>query len=195
MIDDYYTVTSDPIEEPITLSEAKAWLRVTTTADDNLITDLIVAARQFGEKFCNRIFINTSIDCFFSALDSTNCELYPFVQVRRAPLISITDLSIYSGGSYAAFTDYTVKNSNGFSRLIFKNGISSDLDIDFPIRLQATFGYGDRSNLPDEIKTAVKAHVAFLYENRGDVAAGSNLSMPLETKLIYSRHYRILNNY
>lgn len=195
MIDDLYTVSTPAAEEPITLAETKEWLRVSTTDDDALITALITAVRQLGEKYCNRIFVTTAIEAYFSDLNYSNQEAYGFVQVRRSPLISITTVSVYSSGSYTATTDYQLKNSSGFPRLIFENGINPDLDQIFPLKVEASFGYGAASVVPEEIKTALKMHVAFLYENRGDVVAQGNLHMPLETKGIYSRHYRILNTF
>lgn len=195
MIDDYYSVITPPAAEPITLTEAKDWCRINTTDDDTLVTNLIISARIFGEKYCNRIFVDTDIDCFFNGLDFSNCEPYGFVQIRRSPLSSITAVSVYSSGSYTATTDYLLKQSNGFSRLIFQNGIDADAGVIYPIKVEATFGYGSATDVPEEIRTAIKQHVAFLYENRGDVRAEGALPMPLETKLIYSRHYRILNTF
>lgn len=197
MIDDYYQVVTVPAEEPVTLTEAKDWCRITTTADDTLVTALISSARIFGEKYCNRIFITTGIDCYFNGLDYSNSETYGFIQLRRSPLISITAVSIYSGGSYTATTDYILRESSSFSRLIFQNGLEHDADTDQPfiLKVEATFGYGSAADVPEEIKTALKQHIAFLYENRGDVVAEGKLPMPLETKLIYSRNYRIINTF
>lgn len=192
MVDDLYEITSGPTSEPVTLSEAKSWLRVTHSADDTLITGLITASRQFGEKFCNRIFGVTTIECYFSGITYSQCENFGFVQVRRSPLNSITSLELYSGGAYAASTDYDLKNINGFPRLIFQNGIEVDDDSIYPIKLTGNFGY---STVPEDLKTAVLSHIAFWYENRGDAVAEGKLSMPLETRSIYSGKYRILNSY
>lgn len=48
---------SAPTAEPITLAEAKLHLRVDTTDDDVLITDLIMSAREYAEDFQGRAFI------------------------------------------------------------------------------------------------------------------------------------------
>ena len=195
MIDDYYEITSEPAEEPVTLTEVKNWLRVDHSVDDTLITSLITSARKFGEKFCNRIFVNTSFDCFFSSLDSSACELYSYIQIRRAPLVSISSIETYNSGSYSATTDYLLKQTNGFSRVVFNNGLTYEYTTAYPIKISVISGYGTATDVPEDIKTALKAHIAFMYENRGDVVAEGKLSMPYETKAIYSGKYRILNTF
>lgn len=192
MLDDYYQVLSGPLAEPVTLAEAKSHLRITHNADDTLISSMITAARIFGQKYCNRIFTETSILCQFGGVDVSNFETYQFIQVRRCPLISINSLEIYTGGAYTVSTDYLLKDSNGFPRILFNNGIESDNDAIYPIQITASFGY---QTVPEDLKAAVLCHVAFLYENRGDVAATYNVSMPHETKSIYSGKYRIINTF
>ena len=192
MLDDFYTVSVAPTAEPVTLTEAKAWLRVSTTDDDTLINALITAARQFGEKYCNRIFTERTIVGEFGGVDVSNFETYKFIQVRRAPLIAISALEIYTEGAYAASTDYLLKNINGFPRILFPNGIEADETVVYPIKVTGTFGY---QTVPEDLKQAVLSHIAFWYENRGDTSAEANLSMPLETKSIYSGKYRIINTY
>lgn len=197
MIFDTYDVTVNPSIEPVTLAEAKAFLKVTTSDDDNIINILISAARRHGEKYCNRVFVNTTIECFFSNLDTSNCEPFPFIHVRRAPLFSISSVELYDAGSYNATTDYLVKNNSGFPRLIFENGATFEtFGVTYPIKATIVFGYGTlTTDIPEDIRTAILCHVNFLYENRGDVIAEGSLSMPLESKMIYKSHYRILNTF
>jgi hypothetical protein len=58
-----YIETSAPIVEPVTLAQAKQQCVVDTgfTDDDNLITALIVAARQFCEKKMQRAIFNRTV--------------------------------------------------------------------------------------------------------------------------------------
>lgn len=198
MITDYYNVTTDPSETPISEDEAKAWARVRTAADDPLISALINSVTLFGEKFTNRVFVTRTIEGFFSGLGSSRFETVWFIAIRRAPLIAVSSVEVYSDGAYVAFTDYELKQTNGFSRLLFKNGIfdaDPDYDAVYPIKVTFTAGYGLAKDVPDDIKTALKAHLAFLYENRGDVIAEDGLSMPLETKSIYTGKYQIVNTF
>lgn len=58
-----YRETSAPAAEPVTLAQAKAQLVVDTgfTDDDDLITSLIVAARQHCEKIMQRAIFNRTV--------------------------------------------------------------------------------------------------------------------------------------
>src|SRR3954471_1677907 len=52
--------TGAPAVEPLTLGEAKAFLRVDGTDDDMLIADLIVAVRMLAEGWLRRSLIGQS---------------------------------------------------------------------------------------------------------------------------------------
>lgn len=198
MITDFYNISVDPTGDPITTAEAKAWARIRTSDDDSIVDALISSVTLFGEKFTNRVFITRTIEGFFSGLEVTRFETVPFLRIRRAPLIAISSVEVFSGGAYGAFTDFQLKQTQGFSLLLFENGIfdaDPDVDIPYPIKVTFTAGYGAAADIPSDIKTALKAHLAFLYENRGDVVAEGKLSMPLETKSIYSGKYRIMNTF
>ena len=198
MITDYYNITADPSDDPITSDEAKAWARIRTAADDTIVAALITSVTLFGEKFTNRVFIERTIEGFFSGLEVTRFESKPFIRIRRAPLLVVTSVEIFSDDAYVAFTDFKEKRTQGFSLLIFENGIfdaDPDLDAVYPIKVTFTAGYGAIGDVPEDIKAALKAHFAFLYENRGDVVAEDKLSMPLETKSIYTGKYQIVNTF
>ena len=198
MITDHYNVTVDPSDDPITTSEAKAWARIRTAADDVLVASLISSVTLFGEKFTNRVFITRTIEGFFSGLEASKFETVPFVTIRRSPLVAISAVEVFSGGSFVAFTDYQLKEMHGFSRVLFENGIfdaSPDLNVPYPLKITFTAGYGAAADVPSDIKTALKAHIAFMYENRGDAIAEGDLSMPLETKAIYKGKYQIINTF
>lgn len=198
MIDDFYTVTTPPSDTPISLTEAKAHCKIEVSDDDSLITSLIGAVTSMGELYTNRCFVQRTIECDFSGFDYSRLEAYPFVAIRRSPLITISSLQVIVDGSLEAFTDYAVKKMPSFSRLIFKNGtsgVSVDADVPLPWKVTFTAGYGASSSVPYDIKQALLAHVAFLYENRGDAVSDGKLRMPLETKAVYDGKYRIIHTF
>ena len=48
-----------PALEPVTLAEAKAHLRVDISDDDDLITAIIKAAREYCEEYLDRTLVHT----------------------------------------------------------------------------------------------------------------------------------------
>ena len=82
-----YKVTTQPAEEPLTLTEAKTHLKVEVTADDSLITALIQAAREEAEQYLNLKLITQTVteklDCFPS-YEETNLIL-----LSAAPVVSV----------------------------------------------------------------------------------------------------------
>lgn len=198
MINDRYVQISEPVENPVSLSEVKSWLRVRVDNDDTLIESLINTAVLFGEKYTGRLFANRVVQGYFGGLDASNMENTYFIQVRRSPLSALSAVEVYSDGSYQAFTDYKLRIMSSYSRILFPNGISDanpDTDEVFPIRVVFDAGYGTQEDVPADIKTALKAHISFMYENRGDVIAEGRLSMPLETRAIYDGKYVILDTF
>jgi uncharacterized phiE125 gp8 family phage protein len=98
-------VTTGPLVEPISLAEAKVQLRVETdiTADDALISALIITARQHVEDVCNRALITQTLKayypCFWDRLD------------LRAPVRSVSGVSYLDSGNVSqtlATTGYVV---------------------------------------------------------------------------------------
>jgi uncharacterized phiE125 gp8 family phage protein len=76
-----------PAYEPISLVEAKLFLKVDTTADDPLIEDCIRAAREYGERFTQSAFIQQTWD---DKRDGFPCGL---IWLERPPVQSITSIS------------------------------------------------------------------------------------------------------
>lgn len=192
---DYYEITTAPATPPLTTSEAKEFLRVDNSADDALIEALVMAATNQGEKYTNRVFIERTITGFFSGFDFSQFERYPFITLRRAPLGVINSIKVMLNDALEDIpsADYQLKKSSGFARILFLVSISAD-DVPYPVEVGFDIGYGKPGEVPDDIKTAIKQHVLFLYENRGDVQPEGGKGIPVEVKAIYGK-YRILNTY
>lgn len=196
---DYYDIKTPPAEL-ITLADAKVWIRMDSdiTADDALIQALIEAATEACEIHTNRCFVQRTFYGYFSTLAISKQQNYdyPFVQVRRAPIVSLTNAYLYVDGDYSSLVDagdYELQQSPAFARVRFYQDLSAD-EVAFPLRLEFVAGYGAASDVPEALVTAVKQELAFLYENRGDVAPDGKKGMPVEVRSLLTK-YRILNTF
>lgn len=188
-VNGYYEVITPAGTDPITLVEAKAFLRIETTADDTLVTTMIKAATLSAEKYMNRTIVTRTLRASYP-----NTEANATNRIQTAPVSAITIAEIWNSVTdvFDTTTDFVFQQGSGFPCIIWGGGaVGHPDDNAFGVRVTFTAGY---TTVPEDIKQAIKAHVAFLYENRGDVAAIDGEQLPGVSKLIY-RQYRIIGTY
>lgn len=183
----YYEVLTSG-SEPLSLTDAKTFLRVQHTADDDVITAMIKAARLSGEKLTGQSFIARTWRASFPASCGTGNE------IMQSPVTSITSVKEWDPDTqaYVAVSDTVFTPSNfGFGWVEYPAVIPKPTDKNFGVQVEFAGGY---STLPDDLLSALKMHVAFLYENRGDVEAIDGVKIPRAAEFIY-RQYRIVSCY
>lgn len=132
--------------EPVTLAQMKEWLRVDFDEDDDVITALIVAARQGVEMFCNISIVDKNIT--MTADWAGEWEL-PYGPVKTITTVaSDATLQVLDDGY---FTDGTL-----FKTLRFNCG-----------RVKVVYNAG-YTTVPSDLITDIKRVVSYLYEHRGD---------------------------
>ena len=168
-------VVTAPAIEPITLTEAKLHCKVDLSTDDDLITALIVAAREEIERRTWRALITQTLELVLSA--------WPYgdrIELPRAPLQSITSIkykdkdgneTTWSSANYLAGAD----SVPGVLALAWNASWPSvDLYPIEPIRIRFVAGYGLAVAVPQSLKQACLLLVAHWYEAReagGDTVA------------------------
>lgn len=138
------------VTEPVTLAEAKAWLKVESDDDDLIIAMLITAARQYCEGFVSQSFVERTVTAIVVNELVLNGRGIRLPYGPQGEIISMTDID----GD--AITDYDII---GESFLQVRSPVSSWLKIVY------TAGY---AVLPKQFKTAVLEEIAWLYQHRGD---------------------------
>ena len=190
-----WQITAQPATEPITLVEAKSHLRVTFADEDTYINTLITSARKYCEAYCNRVFITQTWR------QNENAWAYP-IKLMVNPVISLTSLKyIDTNEAQQTITDDTNNFQKDFNSDVAK--IYSGLVEAFPaigisinpIEIITVCGYGAASDVPDDIKHAIKLMVSHLYENRDMVNVplnnlSSDIPMPSAVPSLLNR-YRI----
>jgi len=162
---------SAPAVEPISLAEAKSWLREDATDEDQLIQALIVSARMTLEAYTRRFFVTQSwrlvFDAWPSSVSRASALAIPF-----APFQSVAAIRVYAANELAQIvnpTSYSAPSAIDGGRIAFKSappapGRSLDaIEIDF------TVGYGAlAAQTPEPLRRAILTLVAHWREKRGD---------------------------
>lgn len=153
---------TQPAAEPITLTEAKAHLRVDDTAEDTLITAMISAARDYCERYCNRAWAEAD---FLETFDSFNDNGLPLTDPGAKELIAIEYLSADGTPGTISVSDCTLDTELGII----------DYSGDWPAgatRVKVSYTAGanaDQSSpeyVPESVILAMKLVLTDMYENR-----------------------------
>ncbi len=166
---------SPPISEPVSLEEAKNFLKIDTDDDDNLVANLVSTIRHMVENRIGRSLINRSY-IFRTNIPKNNCLLLP-----RPPLVSVLRISMI-GENDQSFdippSDYSVNTKQEPGEIILKPGKNwheylsgfSSVEVEF------IAGYGNNaSSVPLPIRQAILLGLAYAYEYR---ATDKNMELP-----------------
>lgn len=166
-----------PASEPLTLTEAKDYLKVSGADDDTLISNLIVAARQAAEKFLKISLISQSWKLSYDQY-APSVIILPMGRAQ-----SITSVKAISRDeSTTDISSSTYYLSAGNQNLVFEATVVSHR-----VEIIYVSGYGaSASDVPYAIRQGMLAHIAAIYDGR----AGGNV-IPWQSKEFYSP-YRVV---
>ena len=160
-----------PAIEPVSLAEAKAWLREESCDEDQLIQTLLVSARMTLEAWTRRYFITQGwrLVCDQWPISTRNPQL---IEIAFAPFRTVNAIRIYDANDTATIlsaTSYAASSGDHGGRILFNAappaaGRAIDgVEIDFMV------GYGATVlQTPEPLRRAILILVAHWLENRGD---------------------------
>ena len=155
-------VASAPSAEPITTAEAKAFLRVDHATQDDLIDDLITAARTRIEADAGLSLVTTTWDLTFDTFPEERAIVLP-----RLPLASVTSITSYNEDDTAATlssSDYLVETAQGRIALNDDAAWPTDLRTHSAGVVRFVAGYGAASAVPQPLRLALYQLVAYAFE-------------------------------
>jgi|SRR6185312_7197622 len=179
-----------PAVEPLSLDEAKIFLRVEHNTDDQLITALIVAARLHVEAQIQAALITQS---WRLTLDGWPCQ--GRVLVRPGPLQALIAARIFDMQGHAqAFDTQAFVPDPGASTLSFMPWVLPVPGrVAAGIELDVTAGFGDTaSDVPEPLRHAVRLLAAHWYENRALVSGADQAVVLPATVAALIAPYRML---
>lgn len=186
---------------PVTVNEMGVHLRLDSdvlAAETDYIESLIIAATNTAEHWTKRTFVAST---FIAYLDDFFCDFA--YTIRKSPLISLDSIQYYKTGEATLSTidsaEYRTTFSEDFSEVYPINSWPDDIDNRRQsIVFSFTAGYPDdtvpdpdASTVPEDIKNAIKQHVAAMWAKRGDCSQGSEIAsgaLPAYSKTIYANH-------
>jgi uncharacterized phiE125 gp8 family phage protein len=170
-------IITPPVSEPITLAEAKTFLRVDHTDEDILIQSLITASREYCEVFQRRSIATKTYEMTLDRFPSER-----FIRIPLPPLKTVSSV-IYkdSEGTDTTFTDYVVDTDNEPGQIVLDYNKSWPSFTPYPVnvvRIQFTAGYDE---IPEQTKQAMYMLIGHWYENRESVSPQSMNTVPFAT--------------
>jgi uncharacterized phiE125 gp8 family phage protein len=180
-----------PAVEPLTLAEAKAYLRVETPDDDDLIAALIAGARIHVEAETRRALITQSWRLSRDAWPPDGR-----LAVLPAPLQTMTAVRVYdeSNVSHALDTQTFVPDLAGSALVFAPWALPMPGRSAAGIELEVVCGYGGAAaDVPEPLRQAIRLLVGHWYENRGVVAIGHETAVLPVTVAALLAPYRVLS--
>ena len=179
-----------PAVEPLSLAEAKAFLRVETPDNDDVIAALIAGARIHVEAQTRRALITQSWRLSFDCWPADGR-----LPIVPAPLQTLTAARIYDANNVAQALDTAAfVLDKGASALIFAPwALPAPGRVAAGIELDVTVGYGDGAvDVPEPLRQAIRLLIAHWYENRGLVSGNGTIVLP-QTVAALIAPYRVLS--
>ena len=177
-----------PAVEPLTLAEAKEFLRVAHGDDDDFITALITGARSHVESQTRRALITQTWRLVRDAWPADGR-----IEVRPAPLQSVVAARVFDLDGTPQDVDaqaFVVDQAS--SLLAFASwslpapGRAAGIEIDVSV------GYGEEaSDVPEPLRQAIRLLIAHWYENRGLLTSGQG-TLPASVAAL-TASYRMLS--
>lgn len=201
-------ITSSPSVEPVSLSDTKDFLRVTTSDDDTLISAFIKASRIKTEAYINQVLITQTWDLFLDRLVKKANEPWwdgtregsitsilnqdEFISIFKNPVLSLTSIKSFDTSNVEsdfALSNIFLDTVNAPARIVLNLGSIWPVDLRNANALKITLvaGYGPlASDVPEVIRLALKMLVSFYYENRGD--CNTTVLIPENIKALLDPH-------
>ena len=179
-----------PAEEPVTLAEAKEWLRVDGTDQDGVITSLLLSARFWAQNYMRRSIIDQDLTARFANFPRQGVDFY----LPRPPVGAVSSIEYVDSAGADQVYDVLDMDVEGTTELMrgqpdaaeeWPQGV-------FSVEVAYNAGVPGAAFVAEDIKTAIKIAVTQNFEFRGDQIAGSQFStQQLKSSTVLLDNYRV----
>ena len=159
-----------------------------TTAEDDLLTDIIQASREHVEDITSRALLTQTWDYYLDEFPSDNFIKIPFGNLQTAGLIVSWKDTDGAETVLTLTTDYLIEtNGEGIGRVVLpyaETWPSGTLYPSNPIKIRFLAGYTTAALVPSKIRSAILLIASDLYENREGQIVAMGGSMYQDNKTI-----------
>jgi uncharacterized phiE125 gp8 family phage protein len=148
-------LATPPADEPVSLAEAKAHLRLTQDDEDGMISRLIVAARRLVEAQTGLVLIRQGW--------TVSLVRWPDDRVIRLPLAPLISIDAVSTGGAALGASHCEADTVAGEIRLLRGAIPPA----GAVTVSLTAGFGAANDVPAPIRQALLMILAHLYEQRG----------------------------
>jgi len=174
-----FSQVTPPAETPISLTDAKTYLRVDDDIEDSLIFSLINAATGAAQNFSWLQFI--------TATYKSNIHYLPqHIKLWKNPVDSITSIKYYDENNVQqtlSASDYSFAPRNGCCTIIITKSITTYTRMD-AVEIIFVAGFGAATAVPSVAIDAVALTLGHLYEHREDVVMGNAVKLPMGSEYL-----------
>ena len=170
------TLITPAAEEPITVAEAKASpsLRVATATDDTAIGTLITTARKLAETYTLHALVTQTWELVLDGFPTGG------IIVPMPPLQSVSSIKYIDGNGDEQTLDallYSVDDDSIPGLIVPAYGETWPVTRDEvnAVRVRFVAGFGDASDVPEDIKSWIKIMVGTMYDNPQAVIVGQTV--------------------
>ena len=165
-------IVTPPASEPVSLAEAKLFLRVDHDAEDDLIATLITAAREAVEAACGRALIKRRVR---ESLDIWRRDAVGCAMLGLGPVTNIVAVRLLAANGSQSVIDagrYRLEGAGDRPRLVFEAGVPATLRQAGGVEIEYDSGFAETGEeLPTALRVATLQIVCALYEARLGEAA------------------------
>ena len=175
-------VVTEPAFEPVTLAEAKLWLRIDDgdTDQDAEILLLIIAMRERAEELTGRSFVQRTLEMWMDDFPADEVIFLP-----HGPVISVESVSYLDAdgalqvldGSPSSWQEDLVGHPARISPLYGTNWPNAREGYG-AVRVQYVAGYANANAIPRQVRLWMQTRIATFYEQREQVMVGNLSELP-----------------
>ena len=166
----------EPGSEPLSLAEAKLFLRVDGSSEDSLITDMIAAVREAAEEYLRKSLITQSWAVTYDDY-APACTPLP-----KGPVQSVESVKSLTRAGTETTVDSDIYHLNAARDRLHFDSIVMGHEVEIVYEA----GYGDANDVPGAIRQGMLGHLAALYDNRIE-----GIKIPASSIELYKPHRQV----